>query len=120
MTTLDLPRQSGSELASLIDAADNEQLHHLSSALAHAVVEHSGLAHPLITEALQHLSVSTAPCPELRARVQAFAEQLDEHYFDLKQPYEGREDAGKADAQSQVGEPFRPWPEYQFKSGRPF
>jgi len=97
MTTLELLRQSASELASQTEAAGEQQLRRISSAIAHAAVERSCLAHPVITEALQHLSASAQPHPELRARVKSLAEQLDVDYFDLKERYEEREDAGKTE-----------------------
>ena len=97
MTTLELLRQDASELASQIDTAGEQQLRRISSGIAHAVVERSGLSHPVINEALQHLSTSAQPHPELRARVRALAEQLDADYFDLKQLYEKGEDAGKTE-----------------------
>ena len=95
MTTLEFLRQTAGELASQIEAAGAEQLRRVSSAIAHAAVERSGLSHPVITEALQHLNLSAQPRSELRARVQSLAKQLDADYFDLKQPYEEREDTGK-------------------------
>ena len=97
MTTLELLRQTAGELASRIEVAGAEQLRRISSAIAHAAVERSGLSHPLITEALRHLSLSAQPRSELRPRVQSLAEQLDADYLVLKQPYEEREDAGKTE-----------------------
>jgi len=97
MTTLEFLRQTAGELASQIEAAGAEQLRRVSSAIAHAAVERSGLSHPVITEALQHLNLSAQPRSELRARVRSLAKQLDADYFDLKQPYEEREDAGKTE-----------------------
>ena len=50
MTTLELLRQIASGLARQIEAADEEQLRRISSAIAQAAVERSGLSHPVITE----------------------------------------------------------------------
>ena len=60
MATLELLRQTASGLASQIEMADEEQLRRISAAVARAAVERAGLCHPVITEALQHLSVSAA------------------------------------------------------------
>ena len=98
MTTFELLRQTAGELATQLDAAGEEQLRRITSAIAYAAVACSGLSHPVITEALQHLSVSVRPHPELRARVQSVAALLDEEYFNLKQPCEERQDGGKTEA----------------------
>jgi hypothetical protein len=90
-------RKKNGRLASLLDAADTHQLRGIASVIARAAVERSGLIHPLITEALHQLSISTQPHSKLQARVQLIAEQLDEDYFVTKQPYEEREDAGKTE-----------------------
>jgi thioredoxin-like negative regulator of GroEL len=84
-------------LASLLDVADGQQLRRIASVIARAAVEDSGLVHPLITQALHQLSISTEPDSKLQARVEMVAEQLDEDYFIAKQPYEEREDAGKTE-----------------------
>jgi hypothetical protein len=97
MTALELLRQTADGLAREIDTAGEEQLRRISSAIAHAVVERSGLTHPIITEALEHLTVSAQPHRDLQARVQLLAEQLDADYFQIQQPYREREDAGKAE-----------------------
>src|ERR1041385_8124896 len=97
MTTLELLRQTDSKLAGQIEAADAQQLRRISSAIAQAVVERSGLSHPVITQALQHLRASAQPHPDLQARVQSLAEQLDADYFEIQQPFDDREDAGKTE-----------------------
>ena len=84
MTTLDLLRQKAPNLAAALDTLDSEGLRRVSSSIAHAVVERSGLNDPLITEALHHLSQSVDPSPELRGRVQSLADKLDGQYFDLQ------------------------------------
>ena len=97
MTTFELLRQREGRLAGLLAAADGRQLRGIASAMAHAAVERSGLANPVITEALHQLDISTPPQATLRARVQAVAEQLDEVYFVAKEPFEECEDAGKTE-----------------------
>jgi len=92
MTTLELLRQRAPLLAGILDVADGGKLRLISSSIAHAVVERSGLSDPLITEALQHLSLSASSQPDLQARVQSLAERLDSHYFDLQDSCE----SGKA------------------------
>jgi len=77
--------------------ADEEQLRRISAAVACAAVKRAGLSHPVITEALQHLRASTQPHPDLQARVQSLAEQLDADYLEIQQPSDDREDAGKTD-----------------------
>jgi hypothetical protein len=84
MTTLELLRQRAPGLAGMLDTPDTEELRRISSAIARAVVGRAGLADPLIEEALQHLSSSAQPRPDLRARVQSLAEHLDSRYFDLQ------------------------------------
>ena len=84
MTTLELLRQRAPNLAAFLDRADARLLRRVSSSIAHAVVERSGLRDPLITEALEYLKRSVASPPELRTRVQSLAERLDSHYFDLQ------------------------------------
>jgi hypothetical protein len=85
MTTLELLRQNAGELASLLDSADEEQLRRVAAAIARAVVERSNLSHPAVAQALAHLSVPFHPQPQLRARVEALAENLDEDYFRLQE-----------------------------------
>lgn len=85
MTTLELLRQRAPALAGILDAADDSKLRRISSSIAHAVVDRSGLTDPLVTEALQHLSLPVSSShPDLQARVQSVAERLDSQYFDLQ------------------------------------
>jgi hypothetical protein len=84
MTTLELLRQRAPSLAGILDASDSGQLRRISSSIARAAVERSGLTDPPIAEALRHLSLSASSHPELQARVQSLAEKLDAHYFDLQ------------------------------------
>ncbi len=97
MMTLELLRQTDHKLASQIEAADSQQLRRISLAIVQAVVKCSSLSHPLITEALHHLRVSALSHPDLQARVQSLAEQLDVEYFQIQQPFDDREDAGKTE-----------------------
>jgi hypothetical protein len=96
MTTLELLRQRARDLASQIDTADDEQLCRVSAAIARAAVQRSGLSHPVIAEALEHLSGEAHTRPELRSRVQSLTEQLDADYFRLQ---ELRERRGASEAQ---------------------
>ncbi len=84
MTTLEILRQRAPRLADVLATSDVDKLWHISSSIAQAVVDRSGLKDPLIAEALRHLSSPVRPQPELQARVQSLAEQLDAHYFDLQ------------------------------------
>jgi len=68
----------------MLDTFGNEELRRISSAIARAVVDRAGLADPLIDEALQHLTFSAQLRPDLQARIQSLAEQLDSRYFDLQ------------------------------------
>lgn len=101
MTTLELLRQRAPTLAGILDHSDGEQLRRVSSAIAHAVVERSGLVDPIIAEALQYLSRSASPHSDLQARVQSLAGELDARYFDLQNLLE----SGKA-TQDQVNAAF--------------
>ena len=84
MTTLELLRQRAPSLSGILDASDSGRLRRISSSIAHAVVARSGLTDPLVTEALQHLSLSASSHADLQARVLSLAEQLDSRYFDLQ------------------------------------
>ena len=84
MTTLELLRQRAPSLAGILSASDTGRLRRISSSIALVVVERSGLADPVIAEALQHLSLSDSSHPDLQARVQSLVEQLDSRYFDLQ------------------------------------
>jgi hypothetical protein len=101
MTTLELLRQRAPSLAGILDASDGGQLRRISSSIVHAVVERSGLTDPLVAEALRHLSSSSFSHPDLQARAQSLAEQLDLRYFDLQDLCE----SGKV-AKAQVLEAF--------------
>ncbi len=85
MTTLDLLRQRAPKLAAILNAADSDQLRRVSSSIAHAVVDRSGLTDPLTTEALEYLSKSGDSLPELQERIRSLAEKLDAQYFDLQE-----------------------------------
>ncbi len=97
MTTLELLRQIAGRLADQIEAADDEQLRRIGSAIAHAAVDRSGFSHPTITEGLRHLNRSGHPDAELQGCVQSLADQLDADYFEIQAPYDDHEDAGKSE-----------------------
>ncbi len=101
MTTLELLRQRAPTLAGILDHSDIAQLRRISSAIAHAVVERSGLTDPLGAEALQCLNQSTSAPSELQARVYSLAQELDARYFDLQDLQE----SGKA-TQDEVNAAF--------------
>ena len=99
MTTLELLHETASALAWQLNTANESQLRRVAGAVSRAAVERTSLSHPLIAEALTHLSTSASPDTQLRGRVQEFAAQLDEQYFQLKQAHEEAEDAGKTNPQ---------------------
>ena len=99
MKTIDLLRQSAPGLASLIENAGESKLRRVAAAVALAVVERTGLSHPVVDGALERLERAPGPDADLQASVQGAAAQLDEEYFALKEPPEEQEDVGKTDPQ---------------------
>jgi hypothetical protein len=95
MTTIELLRQRAGDLARRLDTAGESQLRRVTAAIAKAAAERVGLSHPVIAEALAHLSAATPPHPSLRGRVQRLAEQLDAEYFALSRPYDERDEYPK-------------------------
>lgn len=97
MKTIDLLRQRAPTLARQIDGAGDLQLRKLTLAVVRASIERTRLANPIIIQAISRLNASERIDSELRDRVRAIAERLDEKYFALKEPLEEREDGGKTD-----------------------
>src|SRR6266481_5838426 len=95
MTTLELLRQRSAELGRIIGAASDQDLRRIARAVAEAAVGRVGLSDPVIMQALEHLRVFNCSEPQLTARVHALAEQMDEDYFAVNQPYDERDESPK-------------------------
>jgi hypothetical protein len=102
MKTIDLLRQSAPGLASLMENAEGAKLRRMAAVVARAVVNRTGLSHPVIDQALEALEAAPLADADLQARAQTVAEGLDDEYFALKEPLEDREDAGKTDPQVSI------------------
>lgn len=100
-----LLKQTAPELARRIESADASRLRLLTAAIVATGVECSGLSHPLIAAALARLASSSVTDQKSKASLEQLTEELDEIYFDLKEPLEEREDGGNKDPQ--VLEAFR-------------
>jgi hypothetical protein len=94
MTNFELLQKTARDLAQRLAGAGETQRRRLAASLAQAAVARTGLAHPVISEALTHLEDSCTPNPSLRARVTALTEQLDDEYFQLQ---ESEEDGDEKD-----------------------
>ena len=80
------------ELRYRLNSASKTQLRRIAAAVSRTIVERLAISHPIITQALEQLDTFGSRADGLQAKVQAYADEVDNGYFDLAEECE----AGRA------------------------